>query len=88
MMMGRRLRCTLDLIHPELKVESKQASHKAYHDKYAKECNFVAGDPVYTKNYGCGPKWVPGLIQEITGPVSYTVLLGNGKDVRRHVNQL
>lgn len=48
----------------------------------------MAGDHIYTKNYGHGPKWIPGLIQEITGPVSYTVLLGNGKVVRRHVDQL
>nr|XP_033495922.1 uncharacterized protein K02A2.6-like [Epinephelus lanceolatus] len=90
MMMGRKLRCTLDLIHPDLKkkVESKQASQKAHHDQHAKERNFAAGDSIYTRNYGCGPKWVPGLIQEITGPVSYTVLLGNGKVVRRHVDQL
>nr|XP_043895059.1 uncharacterized protein K02A2.6-like [Solea senegalensis] len=90
MLMGRKLRCTLDLIHPDLKkkVEAKQTSQKAYHDKHAKERNFVAGESIYTKNYGYGPKWVPGLIHDTTGPVSYTVLLGDGKLVRRHVDQL
>lgn len=29
-----------------------------------------------------------GLIQELTGPVFYTMLLGNGKLVRRHIDQL
>ncbi len=64
MMMGRKLRCTLDLIHPDLKkkVESKQASQKTHHDKHTKERNFATGDSIYTKNYGCGPKWIPGLI--------------------------
>ena len=90
MLMGIKLRCTLDLIHPDLKkkVEAKQTSQKAYHDKHASEHNFVAGEPIYTKNYGYGPKWIPGLIHETTGPVSYTVLLGDGKLVRRHVDQL
>ena len=90
MLMGIKLRCTLDLIHPDLKkkVEAKQTSQKAYHDKHAREHNFVAGEPIYTKNYGYGPKWIPGLIHETTGPVSYTVLLGDGKLVRRHVDQL
>ena len=69
-------------------MEAKQTSQKAYHDKHAKERNFVAGESIYTKNYGYWPKWVPGLIHGTTGPVSYTVLLGDGKLVRRHVDQL
>ena len=90
MLTGRKLRCKLDLIHPDLKkkVEAKPTSQKAFQDKRARERNFVAGEPVYTKNYGYGPKWIPGLIHETTGPVSYTVLLGDGKLVRRHVDQL
>lgn len=62
MMMGRKLRCTLDLMHPDLKqkVESKQTSQKNYHDRHAKHRNFEEGDSVYTKNFGYGPKWIPG----------------------------
>ena len=88
--MGRKLRCTLDLIHPNLKkkVEAKQTSQKTCHDKHARTRNFGAGEPIYTKNYGYGPKWIPGLIHETTGPVSYTVLLGDGKLFRRHVDLL
>ncbi|XP_025999364.1 uncharacterized protein K02A2.6-like [Astatotilapia calliptera] len=90
LMMGRKLRCTLDLIHPDLKqkVTAKQDSQRRYHDRHAKERMFVIGDTVYTRNYGRGPKWIPGLIQEMTGPVSYLVMLGNGTVVRRHVDQL
>lgn len=74
MTMGRKLRCTLDLIHSDLK---KRVESKAYHDKHAKTRNFVAGDSVYTRNYRWRPKWIPGQIVEITGPLSHTVLLGN-----------
>ncbi|KAL3995729.1 protein phosphatase 1 regulatory subunit 15B [Sarotherodon galilaeus] len=90
LMMGRKLRCTLDLIHADLKqkVTAKQDSQRLYHDRHAKERMFVIGDTVYTRNYGGGPKWIPGLIQEMTGPVSYLVMLGNGTVVRRHVDQL
>lgn len=48
----------------------------------------AVGDSVYTKNFGCGPKWITGLVQEITGPVSYTVIVGDGRGVRRHGDQL
>ncbi len=39
---------------------------------------------MYTRNFGYGPKWVHGVIQGITGPVSYTV----AQIVRCHVDQL
>ncbi|CAI5670816.1 unnamed protein product [Oreochromis niloticus] len=72
----------------EKKVTAKQDSQRPYHDRHPKERMFVIGDTVYTRNYGGGPKWIPGLIQEMTGPVSYLVMLGNGTGVRRHVDQL
>ena len=31
---------------------------------------------------------VPGAIVDRTGPSSYTVKLGNGKNIRRHIDQL
>ena len=34
------------------------------------------------------PKWCPGTIQEVTGPVSYTVMLQDNKVVHRHVHQI
>lgn len=43
---------------------------------------------MYTRNFGYGPRWVQGVIQDITGPVSYKVAIGSGQVVRRHVDQL
>ncbi|KAI7806716.1 hypothetical protein IRJ41_010699 [Triplophysa rosa] len=90
MMMGRKLRCTLDKIHPDFtsKMEGKQQVQKEYHDQRVRSRYFEVGDMVYTRNFGYGPKWVPGVIQDITGPVSYKVALGNAQVVRRHVDQL
>ena len=90
MLLGRKLRCTLDLIHPDMarKVLDRQEKQKHDHDKRAKARGFKVGDAVIVRNYSHGPKWVPGFIEKVTGPVSYTVMLGDGRVVRRHVDQI
>uniref|UniRef100_A0A8C5MGF4 Gypsy retrotransposon integrase-like protein 1 n=1 Tax=Leptobrachium leishanense TaxID=445787 RepID=A0A8C5MGF4_9ANUR len=87
---GRKLRSTLDLIHPDFKgqVQEKQVKQKLYHDQHAKERHLREGDKVYTRNFGVGPSWIPGTVQTQTGPVSCTVALGNGQLVRRHIDQV
>ncbi|KAK0146771.1 hypothetical protein N1851_013888 [Merluccius polli] len=50
--------------------------------------SFREGDAVITRNFSHGPKWIPGFITKITGPVSYKVMLGDGSIVRRHVDQI
>ena len=90
MLNGRRLRSAFDLLQPDLraKVEKKQWAQKRNHDTQQKQRSFVPGDPVFTRNYGYGPKWVPGTIGSCTGPLSFTVHLGNGQVWRRHVDQV
>lgn len=90
MLQGRRLRSTLDLGHPDLrtKVERKQGVQKKHHDKHGSERSFRVGDSVITRNFSHGPKWIPGSITKVTGPVSYKVMLGDGTVVRRHVDQI
>lgn len=46
------------------------------------------GDPVWIKNFGFGPKRLAGVIDSVTGPVSYTVRLGHGRNVRRLVGHI
>ena len=43
---------------------------------------------MYAKNYGQGPKWLPGCIVEILGSVMYRVRLTDERLIRRHVDQL
>lgn len=90
MLQGRRLRSTLDFVHPDLrtKVERKQRIQKKYHDKQGPGRSFQIGDAVVTRNFSYGPKWIPGFIAKVTGPVSYKVMLGAGTIVRRHVDQI
>uniref|UniRef100_A0AAV2K5K2 Gypsy retrotransposon integrase-like protein 1 n=1 Tax=Knipowitschia caucasica TaxID=637954 RepID=A0AAV2K5K2_KNICA len=90
MLQGRRLRSTLDLVHPDLrsKVEQKQGVQKKHHDKQRTVRSFLIGDAVITRNFSYGPKWIQGFITKVTGPVSYKVMLGDGSIVRRHVDQI
>ena len=48
----------------------------------------VSAPSVLTQNFSFGPKWIAGIIESVTGPVSYEVMLGDGRLVRRHVNQI
>ncbi|XP_039511288.1 uncharacterized protein K02A2.6-like [Pimephales promelas] len=90
MLQGRKLRSTLDLIHPDRRrrVERQQSFQKKYHDKQGSGRSFQEGDAVITRNFSHGPKWIPGFIIKRTGPVSYKVMLGGGSMVRRHVDQI
>ena len=46
------------------------------------------GDKVYAKNYGIGPVWLPGIVTKLDGAVTYHIQLEDGRDIRRHADQL
>ena len=43
---------------------------------------------MYARNYSPGPMWLPGEIVEKQGSTLYTVLLTDGRRVRKHTDQL
>ena len=88
--MGRSLRTRLDLLRPNLEesVVRKQAQQKMTHDQHSKFREFQIGQSVLARNYRLGPLWLPGIIEERTGPLSYVVKLGSGLRWKRHVDQL
>ena len=43
---------------------------------------------MYARNYSPGPMWLPGEIMEKHGSTLYTVLLTDGRRVRKHTDQL
>ena len=49
---------------------------------------FKTGDSVLTQNFSLGPKWILEIIESVTGPVSYKVMLGDGWVVRRYADQI
>ena len=46
------------------------------------------GEAVYASNFRRGPKWLPGILKESTGPTSLAVHLENGQLLRRHQDHL
>ena len=100
LLMGRRLRSHLSMIHPvkeigeatqelvQEKVRATQERQKKWHDKRAKPRSFFIGDQVLVLNFGRGPKWLPGKVTSIRGPVSVTVELADGRSVRRHYDHI
>ena len=68
-------------------MECKQQQQKAQHDSHGKSRTFRIGDAVLLKNF-TGPGWLPGKIIETSGPVSFHVLLDDGRCKRCHQDQL
>lgn len=91
LLMGRRLRSRLDLLHPDLsgKVEGKQWKQKLAHDTSRTDRKFQEGDGVYAEDFSSTTeKWVPGIVQKVTGPLSYHIQLSDGRVIRRHVDNV
>ena len=84
------IRSHLDQVKLDLtsQVTLKQTLQKKYHDCGTKSRSFQIGNVVLVKNQTSGPKWLPGQIQEVRGPVTYIVLLQDGRVMKRHVDQI
>ena len=91
LLLGRRLRCRLDTWHPDIsqRVEHQQRRQKQAHDCATPQRSFNVGDLVFAENFtGTPPKWLPGTVVTVTGPLSYQVQLESGSTVRRHVDSV
>jgi len=49
---------------------------------------FQQGEKLLVCNYRSHPFWLPGVIKNVLGPVSYQVALSDGQLWKRHVDQL
>ena len=91
MLLGRRPRSVLDNLHPDPsdRVEHKQLKQKLSHDTSKLLRSFKVGQSVLAENFtGKNPKWMPGTISDVTGPLSYKVSLSGGITVRRHIDSI
>ena len=92
LLMDRKLRSRLDLLFPDLQktVEDKQWKQKQAHDNMKQIRSFREGDQVFSEHFASkNKKWTPGVIQQVTGPVSYQIRrLEDGRVVRRHVDNV
>ena len=69
-------------------VTLKQAQQKQYHDKHAKSHFFFPGTPVMVRNFQEPNKWIPGIILQKLGPVTYRVEIANGQILKQHIEHL
>lgn len=91
LLMGRNLQGPLDLMRPNFqsRVKEKQENQKKYHDKGKSLREFSVNDEVFVENYsGRGGRWLPGIVVQVTGPVSYKIELYDHRVVKRHVDQM
>ena len=88
--MNQPLRKHLDLLKPDITshVRMQQSNQKVHHNKLSKQRTFVVGDPVFVRNFSAGCKWLPGVIVECKGPLSFLVILNDGQTVRRHIDHI
>ncbi|XP_055844677.1 uncharacterized protein K02A2.6-like isoform X2 [Episyrphus balteatus] len=76
---GRQPRILLELIKP----------HKANTNELKSISKFQIDQPVYTKSFSRGPKWIHGRIQRQIGSNMYCIKLSQTNQViRRHQNQI
>ena len=91
LLMNQKLRSRFELLYPMVrrKVERSQEKQKELHDGKRDVRKFALQDPVYIENFTSRkPKWIPGTIVKVTGPLSYVIELQNGTTVRRHVDSI
>ena len=67
LLMGRRLRMHLDLLHPDTASKVADKREKSIPQKQAR--NFAVGQKLYAKNFQ-GSNWLPVEVATITGPLS------------------
>ena len=86
----RHVRTRLDLLRPDLgtHVSNKQAQQKKAHDRKSRKREFMVGQSVMARNLRPGPAWVPAVVVERFGPVSYRVETSDQQLWKRHVDHL
>ena len=85
MLFGRNIRTQ----HTHEHVTRKQTAQKIQHNKHAVDRDISVGNDMFVRNFSLhGGKWLPGLVVECTGPLSYKVKTATHGIVRRHQDQI
>ncbi|KAM3851161.1 uncharacterized protein M6D78_000333 [Vipera latastei] len=77
---GKRLTTKLDRLHPDRLLQSAELD--------IPNRSFKVGDLIWARKYAQGDKWVPGVVTEILGPLSYTIEGEGNRISKRHIDQL
>jgi len=75
LLLGRCIKSRLDLLQPNVKAKVTQnlQRQKFNHDKLTKVHVFDVGDQVFVKSHQGTPTWWEGIVNNITGPLSYKI---------------
>ena len=88
----RKLRCRLDLLHPNEMIGSRvnrsQEFQKKHYTGSPRHVDLEPQTPVLVRNCARGPKWSPAVVQKKHGPLSYRCQLEDGRLVERHQDQV
>ena len=64
------------------KIQKKQQTQKCNHDQRARSQTSPVSDTVNVRNFPTGDGWLPGIIMEANGPLSFQIKLQDGRMVR------
>lgn len=88
LLMGRRLRTHLDLLHPDMSHQIAEKQDKQKQSSSSATRKFLVNDRLYAKDFHRKNKWIPVTVTKVTGPLSYQLLTEDGIVIRRHVAHL
>ena len=91
LMFSRRLRSRFDLLYPDVSkgVQAKQILQQKSRSSVQGLRNFQPDNPVYCRHFSSTkPTWVPAVIKNKTGPLTYELKLTNGRIVHRHIDHI
>ena len=86
----RSIRTRFDLLRPSCtsRVTEKQALQKDCQDRHSQDRSWYVGERVMVRNVRPGMDWIPGVILERLGPVTYLVDVKNSQIWKRHADQI
>ena len=86
LLMGRRLRSRLDLLHPDIaeRVRKRQLVQKDSHDQHCQQRDLSIGEIVWVRNHTTGRPWLPGTISQVRSQQRLRIDLEDGRVVDRH----
>ena len=90
LLMGRSLRTRWDLLKPSTdeNVRRHQVTQKSLHDQHAWWRCMSIGDSVMVRYFSAGPNWVPGVVAQRLGPLTYLIDIFDGRLWKRHVDHI
>ncbi|UYV72597.1 K02A2.6-like [Cordylochernes scorpioides] len=87
LLMNRNLRSLIDKFHPESVSEGRIRQEDRFIRNWKPHRVVNEGQAVIARGYN-GPRWLPGVVQEKTGPVSIKVETDDGEILNRHLDQV